>query len=299
MNIFNWGALLRYKFIINLSVYFFMIKFNFDIYTVEDIMGEEYIEKYHKAWTEWNERNNEKESHEIVQCARDDRVVIGKLFEFDKYDKRETNLKRGQVFLARSRVFQDDLRREINPYKFGKEKKYIYPFWHEYHIWQVGEQMGHGLRNKIMLEHGEENYGLIITPKTSFDIYSPIFFHEPVSVELIWHKLKNISSRDGRICMENFYFSFYDKNNNSLARVATKGFTKPRIWITLADKIEEGNKDVRKELCAKLLVQRKYLDKIGRKPPHNTKDLIASINEGIINRDTLENFFSMWDLKRT
>lgn len=270
-----------------------MIKFSSELYTAEDIIGDD-LGDYHKAWKTWVERNREKEKKEIVQCSRNERVVLGKIFVYGNYDGKSAGLKRGEVCLARSMIFQDDLRREINPYVFGKEKKYLYPFWHEYHIWQAGEQMTHGLRNKLSLEGGKENYGLIVTPKSAFDIHSHIFFHENVSVEIIWHKVKDMSRNGNRLSIENFYISFYNEENKALARASAMGFTQPRKWITLADKVREGDVKAREDLCNILLIQRKYLDKIGRVPTTKTKELMDEIKGGVANNDKLKDFFSMW-----
>lgn len=266
--------------------------------SIEEILTTEEIDLYHTQWREWDSKNDRKVDRKDAQCYLDSQVLIGDLFFFTK--EEAPSLKRNdpqEIIICRAKVFQEDLRRIVpHNYQFGKIKRYLYPFWNEYHLWQVMEQLSHASRNIWVRKNGEKNYGLIITTDSQFKIRNPLFFRREISTELIWHKKKKIKRKGQEISFEDGHFSFYDKDNEVLARAYAPAYTREREWIILSDMILGGDLEAREKLCQKLLIQRKYLDKIGRKPPYKTKELLEEIKSGMINKDKLEKFFSMWDL---
>lgn len=274
------------------------MKIKYDICDLESFLNESEITNYHQTWYGWNSNHQkDKEKKEIVQSYTNDQVLIGKIFLMTKEELPSLATAKGEIIVGRSKVFQETLKNIIpHNYQFGKIKKYLYPFWNEYHMWEVIEQMGHGTRNLFAKEKHKEILEFIITPKSFFNIKKQIFFYEDVDVEFVWN-FKGMREIKGiKTGFEDGCFSFYNNNDDLLGRIGTVGFTKQREWCVLVQKIKEGYVKARESLCQKILIHRKYLDKIGRTPPYKTKDILESINNGIIEEEKLQKFFSLWDL---
>ena len=166
------------------------------------------------------------------------------------------------------------------------------PIWHEYHYWQVFEQIAQAVRKRITLTEKAK------TPVTYIDLRKPIYFGQRVSVELI-PEIKTRETKDGPLTIEDHYATFYKASGEVTGRMYVKVIGTLRDYEILYRRLLRGEK-VEDQFLDLLKRQKIKLDSVGRKPKITYEELVNKIKSGrydgqLVNE--LEDFFSLWDLE--
>lgn len=244
-----------------------------EIKTIEDLLTQEEIQDYHKEWNLWRSREKPKIiDHREVNKIYPEHVVISKVWQYKNYP------------IYRAEVFQDRLSWiPMDPPQ---------PIWHEYHYWQVFEQIAQAVRKKLVpTEKGK-------TPITYIELKEPIYFGQRISVELI-PEIKTRETKDGPLTIEDHYVTFYKANGKPTGRMYVKVVGTLRDYEILYRKLVKGE-EVENQLLNALERQKRKLEKIGRNPKIKYEDLIKKIKSKSYDPQLLKDlkdFFSFWDLE--
>lgn len=244
-----------------------------EIRTIENFLPPEEIQDYHKEWNLYRSREKLKPiDHRKVLKINPDHVVISDIWQYKDHP------------IYRAEVFQDRLSWiPMDPPQ---------PIWHEYHYWQVFEQIAQAVRKKLALP------GKAKTPITYIDLEKPIYFGQRISVELI-PEIKTRETKDGPLTIENHYATFYKARGEPIGRMYVKVIGTLRDYEIFYRKLTRGE-EVEGQLVSILRRQKRRLETIGRSPKTKYEDLVEKIRSKKYDQqllDGLKDFFSLWDLE--
>ncbi len=241
-----------------------------EIKTIENLLTPEQIQDYLKEWNLYKSREKLKPiDHNEVNKINPDHVVISDVWQYKNYP------------IFRAEVLRDKLSWiPMDPPQ---------PIWHEYHYWQVFEQIAQAVRKKLV------STGKAKTPITYIDLKKPIYFGQRISVELI-PEIKTRKTKDGPLTIEDHYATFYKASGEPTGRMYVKIIGTLRDYEVFYIKLVRGEK-VEDQLLSLLIRQKRKLDNIGRQPKTGFDDLIKKIksqeyDEKFLNE--LKDYFSLW-----
>jgi hypothetical protein len=239
---------------------------------------------YHKKWENFEEKNKPETEYNV----HSKKPVISKLMVYQT-----------EPFpVMRSKVHQKKMR-EYDPYFTGK--KYMNPFWHMQHYMMVAEQMGHAGAN-IFRGNSDKVFK---DQLKSINIRKPTFWRNPnkhVSIELI---IEELGASRKFLFNDNFYFTVYDdKTSHQIAKIHLRGYGDYRSYIkdihvlesqvACAEKEEALERLIRKIDAQDVKQNQLLVEK--REDLPKKEYMISELKNGIIPRDDLDNFFSLWDI---
>lgn len=246
-----------------------MKKFQITLLTIEDILNpdQDQVKAYHDGWAQWIGHHREPEKPQNVHAFRERDVVITKVWQYSK-----------QIF--RAGVVQKNLR-VIDPYRTPGEGGYPHPFWHEYHYWQVVEQLFH-TSSAMSSNQGE----ITITPKSFLDLKHKITWEQIIAVQLI----RKIKKGGRRRKIEEAHFSFFNRRNELLGQAWVYCLTEPmlyhRLWQRVVKKEELGAKE---ELMSLVKRRATFLRRLGKNPQED--DIISRLKMGEVSLEELDDLF--------
>jgi len=244
-----------------------------EIKTIEDLLTLEEIQNYHKEWNLHKSREKPKPiDHREVNKINPEHVVISDIWQYKDYP------------IYRAEVLQDRLSWiSMDPPQ---------PIWHEYHYWQVFEQIAHAVRKKLVpTEKGK-------TPITYIDLKKPIYFGQRISVELI-PEIKTRETKDGPLTIEDHYVTFYKASGEPTGRMYVKVIGTLRDYEILYRKLLRGE-EIENQFLDLLKRQKRKLKNIGRTPKAEYENLAEQIKSKEYDEkllDALKDYFSLWELE--
>lgn len=232
---------------------------------ISDIFSPDEVKHYHLQWAQWIGHNRIPESPQNTHVCSDENVVITKVWQYSK-----------QVF--RTGVLQDALRR-IDPYRIPGG--YHLPFWHEYHYWQVGEQLFHASNRLRGCGEGE----ITITPKAVFDLRKKILFNDVVSVQLIFAEKKKREN----LRIEEAHYTFFNRRNEIFGQTFHLCLTTPMLYRQLWRQMERNQPGAKKELKNLIERQIRFIrQRFGRMV---STDFISLLEMGSLSLKELDDLF--------
>lgn len=242
--------------------------------TIKDFLTGEEIVKYEEGWQSFGG----KYKREIPYHVHSGKPVISKVFRFE--DK--------PVF--RSRIISKQKLRSLDPY-FISKAEYIFPFWHITHYFIVLEQMYHASMRYIRNTDKFKTYEV----SQEFKLSNFIFWHDDISVELIWELRRQAK----KYSMENCHCALYDNKDNKVkGRFCVGTFVEQRPHIRSIEKINRGCRG-EVEVLVGMIESRSFSQGNLIKPRTNVivmkEELISALRAGKMPERKLYNFFSFWD----
>jgi len=248
------------------------------IKAIEDMLSPKEIGDYHKEWNNFLSLggNIPEDYRNIVK--KPEHVVIGKVWQY----------KDNPIY--RAKVLPDRLSWiPMDPPQ---------PIWHEYHYWQVFEQLAQTSRKRYFEQKGKRHIGKGKTPITYTDLKEPINFSQRVSVELI-PEIRIREFDRGILTVENHYCTFYNTKDEVLGRYFVKIIGTLRDYEVLFGELQNGEENAQERLVTKIRSQERKLRKYGRTPKTPPEELIKQTKQGPFDESfyiKLEDFFSLWEL---
>lgn len=237
----------------------------------KELLSKEEFDDYQTQWSLLNKKYKYKPESEYN--THSGMPVIGKVFQFQNKP------------LFRTHVFQRKLR-GFNPY--FTTPNYSNPFWHALHYTLATEQLYHAATGLI-----RNNYKLHVkeVPETAC-WRRPIFWREPISIELI---IENLQGKfDERV-----NFAFYnDKKKRVISTMSYLTSIGTRAYIQELERLKQGDEKALERLIRKIQRQQENLDRliISRKNLRmSSQELIEKLRSGEIPEQELHDFFSLWD----
>jgi hypothetical protein len=241
------------------------------IKTVEDFLTPEEIECYHRQWKHESKQLSTPLKTMYINKTRPDHIVITDFWQYKDYP------------IYRAGVLQDRFSWiSMDPPQ---------PFWHEYHYWQVFEQISCGVR-KSLVETGRAK-----TPIVYIDLKEPTWFGHKTSVELI-PEIKRRQTEDGPMTIEDHYCTFYDAKNKPHCRMFVKIVATKRFYELDYDRLLKGDEKALDDLLKRMEIQEKRLKKVGRTSKVNREQITNMLKSGNYGQellDSLYEYFSLWD----
>lgn len=199
--------------------------------------------------------------------------------------------------VMRAKVHQKKMR-EFDPYFTGQ--KYMNPFWHMQHYMMVAEQMGHaganvhrGNSDKVMKDKLEE-----------MSIRTPVFWsnkHKQISIGLA---IEELGPSKKFLFNDNFYFTIFDdRTGHQISKIHLRGYGDYRAYVKDIHTIESNADEAEKTKALDRLVRKIEMQDVKqnqfaiekREGLPEKKYLISELENGVVPREDLDNFFSLWN----